>query len=308
MMRLLTALAALVILAPAPVLAGEEVAEELAKLRKEVEALRLQVAKLAAQKGEKSMLAGQLMAAAKKLKEEGKLADGSPELKLIATCLRAGGELTSRAQGLVDKLTPKQRGEIQAGVLCDVSVGYETRRAALRDLVELANETARAAIRKAIEAEKLLPAGQSAGFGIKPSLAVAAGDLKEKLAVALSIECLENFATAAARVAGRRRGGNRDWRSFYQTTVYGSTRTLVSRLRHWSGQETLGKYLQREGRWGYYRLDRAERIKEFRGELEKLKKWWKEKGEKFEFPKAVDPPGDVPPKEKKENPPPAERF
>ena len=80
-------------------------------------------------------------------------------------------------------------------------------------------------------------------------------------------------------------------------SVYGTTRTLITRLKTWSGQEGLAQFTAKGPRgYGYYRIDSQEKLDAFKGELTKLKAWWKEKEGEFKFPAgAVDPAEADPP-------------
>ncbi len=276
--------------------AGEKVEEELAKLRKEMAALRVEVAKLVAQKDEQKTLLKQLVAIAAKLKAGEKLADGSEELAVIEKCVRRSGALSSRAMGLLGKLPSGQRCAILGAVVADVTAYYTVRQAALRELVTENNAAARKAIHKAIAQEKLLPAKRGGGgyYDLKPHLALAAGSLKDKSAVTLSIECLDDMAANAVRSLARRKagGGGR----YYGTAVYGTTRTLVSRLKTWSGQEGLAQFTAKGARgYGYYRINTQEKVDAFKGELTKLKTWWKQNQDKFEFPEGKVAPAETDP-------------
>jgi hypothetical protein len=278
---------------------GEKsVQEELAALREEVAALRAEIVRLG---GDSSRARG-LLAAAKKLKADGKLEDGSPELAAIGQCLRDDDDLGSRAMGLLPMLTPGQRAAILEGVLLDFSADDDARRTALGALVEAGGEGLKATILKAIEAERLLPTGRSRGgrtpSDLRPALALAAGEVKEKVAVDLAIEYLKDRCARAEADAGRGRDRNRNWRQMYSSGFYGSARTLLQMVKHWSGKEALGKYLEREGRWGYYRINTKERAAVLKDELVGLEEWWKANREGFTFPEKG--PEDEAPKPAKE--------
>ncbi len=312
MKRVPLMLAAVAVLALSSASAGEKVEEELAKLRKEVTALRLEVAKLVAQRNEHKVLLKQLMAIAVKLKAGEKLADGFAELTAIEKCVRRGGDLGSRAMGLLSKLPSGQRCAILGVIVADVTVYNAARQAALRQLVTENNAAARKAIHTAIAQERLLPARAAGGYNysynnLKPHLALAAGSLKDKAAVSLSIECLDDLAARAERTVAQRKteGGGR---YSYGASIHGMTRTLVSRLKTWSGQEGLAQFTVAKGfakgrrNYGYYRVDSQEKVDALKGELAKLKTWWKEKEGEFKFPAGAVAPAETDPPAKVKKP------
>jgi hypothetical protein len=273
---------------------GEKsVQEDLAALRKEVAALRTDIARLSAASGQRTELSRRLLAGALKLKTEGKLEDGSPELVAIGLCLRERDELGSRAMGLLPLLSAKQRTAILAGVLLDLSADDDSRSTALEALVDAGGGDLKATILKAIEAERLLPTGRSlrgrTPSDLRPELALAAAGVKEKVAVDLTIEYLRDRCARAAADAGGNRNMNRNWRQMYSTGFYGSSRELLRAVKHWSGREGLGKYLEREGRWGYYRINTKERAAVLKDEIAGLEEWWKANREGFKFPEKPPP-------------------
>jgi len=292
-MRVLLLSAALAALTGAgAALGGENVGEELAGLRREVAELRAEIGKLVARQDEQGTMLGQLLEAARRLKDAGRLEDR--ELAVVTQAIRRGGEAGTRAMGLLDRLAAEQRCRVLGALVGDFQVQGGSRESLLRRLVAEGGDAARLAVREAIERERLLPAGRQAGYyhgayDFRLPLAVAAGDLKDKLAVDLTLECLEETGQQAAGfLADAKKGG---WGGRGGgLPLYGHVRTLLWRLRTWSGQAGLDQFVNAEQRWGYVALGSEEKIAAFKTEVESARKWWQENREKFEFPAQTPEP------------------
>jgi len=298
--------------------AGENVGEELAGLRKEVAELRAEVAKLVARQDEQGTMLGQLLEAARRLKDAGKI--GDRELAVVTQAIRKGGEAGSRAMGLLERLPAEQRCRVLGALVGDFQVQGATRETLLRRLVAEGGDAARLAVREAIERERLLPAGSQAGYhgatyDFRLSLAVAAGDLKDKVAIDLTLECLEETAKqASAFLADAKKGG---WAGRGGgLPLYGHIRTVIWRLRVWSEQAGLEQFANANQGWGGVTLGSEEKVAAFKAEVDKARKWWQEGREKFEFPaQTPEPPAPVmpaapgqPPVPPRPEPKPVEQF
>jgi hypothetical protein len=142
----------------------------------------------------------------------------------------------------------------------------------------------------------LLPSTRPAGYGhgyypvqdFRLSLAVAAGTLKEKATIDVTLECLEETVqTAATVLADRKKAWGGRAPGF---GLYGNLRTLIWRLRVWSGQDGLEQFVTGGQRWGFVSIDSDEKLESFKKEVSSARKWWQENREKFEFPAETPEP------------------
>ena len=282
---LLTALIAPI---SSPALAGEEakpprdLAAEVRELQEEIARLREAVARLAANSRGTKALTEELLAIAKKLEAGGEL--GAGEIKVLLAAMRAGTSmqgrgLAARARGLIRKLPPALRAELNAAILMDLAADGSARDGSLRELVAFRDGPAREAILKAIELERLLPAvysGYSMGSLFSAKLIRAVFDLEEKGAVDAAVAYCRGLARSALERA--REPGSR-----YGYRIWGrDNRYVFRKLAAWSGDEGLLKYA--EGGRGGHEIKTVEAAAAFGAEVEKVAAWWKANREAFKFP------------------------
>ncbi len=275
----------------APALAGEA---DVVDLRKEVVALRTEVAKLNARLAGGAELGRKLVAVARKLAAGEEIKEGSAEMGVLRTALRTkgtglyGSGVAQRTMGVMRKLPAGLRAKLLKEVLVDITVSDRVRGGILAELVLVGDESAGKAIAAACEMEVLLPA-VSAGYAYRSSyflskLIVAAADFKDKRAVGLTITMLATRIKAGKQSPHYKKYGAR---------LYSSDAKLAARLAAWSGhagwKELLAKhkYKPKHGGGGQY-LSYA-----FKGEkaseaalaqLAEIGEWWKKSKGEFVFP------------------------
>lgn len=285
---LMAALGALVLCVPAGWGEEKNAAEELAGLRQEVAELRREVARLNTLLAGESELGVRLLAISRKLAAGEQLAEGSADLAVLARALAYsdrsfGSEISLRALGLIRKLPPEQRGRLLGAALTDVSVSQMQRARLLDELAELGDAPARQAMARAAELEVQLPAvapghmvGNSNYFLSKlADKLVKAGD---KMAVDIIVTCLDN----QLQNVGRPERG---------TWITGEMASLAEKLGAWSGQDGWAELVRAHRERGTALRIKGEKDLEMaRAEFAKVKAWWQDNREKFEFPKEEEKP------------------